>query len=220
MQRTIKAVFFDHDGTLVDSETTHLRIWQEVLQPYGVTVTQEHYERHYAGMTPEGNAADMARRFGLDVDPALLVERKETLTREHVVREPFPLMPGALESIRQLKDSGLRLAVVTGARRYGVDATVRGHALAEHFQTVVSADEVPRSKPAPDCYRLALQHLNVGPEECVAFEDTEHGLAAANGAGITCVAVPTPMSLSQDFALAEDIVDNLDQATRWVVSRL
>lgn len=215
----IKAILFDHDGTLVDSEAAHFQMWANVLEPYGVSLSVEQYKDHYAGIPTASNAVDFVERFALPVSPAVLAEAKNSTTATFLSREAFPLMPGVQESIAFFRACGLRLAVVTGAGRNGVDASIRAHALYDSFTTIVSGDDVRQSKPAPDCYLLAMRRLGVTPAECVAIEDTEHGVASANSAGIACLAVPTDMSENHNFTNAARTFDSLREATNWIASR-
>jgi len=83
----------------------------------------------------------------------------------------------------------------------------------------VSADDVVHSKPAPDCYLLALQRMGVAAHQAVAFEDTEHGVAAAIAAGLACVAIPTEMSAGHDFSAATVILPSMQDAVRWVLAQ-
>ncbi len=216
---TIKAILYDHDGTLVDSEIAHFQIWANVLEPYGVSLSVQQYKEFYAGIPTESNAIDIVHRFALPVKSAVLVDAKNLATRTFLAQAAFPLMPGARESIAFFRDCGLQLAVVTGAERDGVDTSIRVHELHRHFSAIVSGDDVHQSKPAPDCYLLAMQLLGVVPNECIAIEDTEHGVAAATSAGIQCVAIPSFMSEHHNFNSAEESFQNLSDATKWITHR-
>ena len=215
----IHAILFDHDGTLVDSETIHCRMWTQVLQSHGVVFSEALYKAHHAGVPTAANAVDIVARFGLPVAADELARAKDAAVTAYLARDVFPLMPGALEAIAFFRRAGLRQAVVTGARRHGVESSLRGHGLAGSFSTVVSADDVPRSKPAPDCYQLALERLGLQPHECVAIEDTEHGVEAAHSAGIDCVAVPHGLSEHHDFGRATAVLRDLYEAVEWITRR-
>lgn len=215
----IKAILFDHDGTLVDSEPTHWRLWQEVLRTHGAVLTEQHYKDYYAGMPTAANAADLAERFAIDQTPAALADAKYAITRAFLARDAFPLMPGVREVLPLFQARGLRLGIVTGAGRNGVEATLRAHSLHGFFETIVTSDDVTHSKPAPDCYLLAAKRLGLRPAECVAIEDTEHGVGAAAAAGIACLAVPNEMSRHHDFSRATAVFDELAAVVAWVRDR-
>lgn len=218
MVALLRGMLFDHDGTLVDSEMTHFDMWETILREYGVQLTQASYQRHYAGIPTLANASDMVSRFAIPVPPGQLVAAKEALNRDFLAHRVFPLRAGAYDAVTRCHAAGLQTAIVTGAGRAGVDMTLRSYALSDHIDEVVSGDDVLLSKPAPDCYQLALQRLGLSAEHCVAVEDTEHGVAAATAAGILCLAVPTAMSEHHDFSRAAGIFETLDAAIEWVMT--
>ena len=207
-----RAVLFDHDGTLVDSEPVHHRLWNGVLAAYGVMIADDLYQRRYAGVPCRANAGDLVRRFGLAVAAEVLAEAKNAATRAFLAQAAFPLMPGVSEALEELDRLGLQLGVVTGASGHGVRATLQAYGLTRRFAVIVSGDDVARSKPAPDCYLLAAQRLGLEPGHCVALEDTGPGLQAAHRAGVPCLALPTPMSRHHDFSQALAVLDGMPAA--------
>ena len=212
----LRAILFDHDGTLVDSEPTHFTLWNTVLARYRFELSEQDYKAYYAGVPTSANAADIVLRFGIPADPAALAAEKNAATADYLAQNAFPLMPGVKEALAEFSARGLKLAVVTGANARGVQATLRAHALEPLFSLTVSGDDVRNSKPAPDCYLLALARLGLRPGECMAIEDTEHGLQAAAQAGIECIAVPTGMSRHHDFSRAATVVDGMAAAAAYV----
>ena len=213
------AVLFDHDGTLVDSEAQHFALWNQVLAPYGFALTLAQYKDFYAGVPTDANAVDLVERFGVKEVPEVLARLKNESAQAYLQANAFPLMPGVRDSIAQLQAANLRMGVVTGARAYAIHATLRSHDLAAEFETVMSADDVVHSKPAPDCYLLALQRMGLSAQDVVAFEDTEHGVAAAIAAGLACVAIPTEMSANHDFSAATVTLPSMQDAVRWVLAQ-
>ena len=213
---SIKAIFFDHDGTLVDSEPIHFQLWREVLAGHGVALSEAQYRERYAGIPTAANAIDLVSRFAIDATAAALAGEKNAATRLYLEQRAFPLMPGVSDAVPLLHRAGWRLAIVTGASAEGVQTTLRQHSLAEFFETVVSGDDVVQSKPAPDCYRLAARRLGLSPSECVAIEDTEHGVNSAAAAGVACLAVPNALSGNHDFSQAAAVVSDLAAAVAWI----
>ncbi len=215
----IKAILFDHDGTLVNSEITHYNMWQVILKSYGIVLTREEYVQHYAGIPTTSNSMRMVSDYSsLVVPPSTLAKEKNAATSAFLSRESFPLMVGAKECINEFKDQGFKMAVVTGAGGEGVRVTINSHNLHGYFSTVVSGDDVDRSKPAPDCYLLAAKRLGVNLSECLAIEDTESGVAAAVAANIPCVAVSSSMSKNHDFSKAIKSFSNLNEARKWIIA--
>lgn len=212
----IKAILFDHDGTLVNSERIHFELWDEVLARYGADLSEVQYRDYYAGVPTAANAVDMVSRFAINVDPAVLAEAKNLATRDFLLKNAFPLMPGVRQALSHFHNSGWRLAVVTGAGGDEVQATLRQHSLRAFFETVVAGDDVKNNKPAPDCYFLAVKRLALLPSECIAIEDTEHGVNAAIAAGVACLAVPTDMSKHHNFSKATAVFKELAETLSWV----
>lgn len=194
-----KAVIFDHDGTLVNSEPVHWRCWTHALRPYGRELSLEEYSLHLSGLPSAVSATWIAGKFNLDVNPDALLASKQKLLREFLTREGHPLMPGVLRLLTYPKERGIPMAIASGADRNEVDHSLRFHALEDHFSAVATKNDVPRNKPAPDVYLQAARLLGVAPEDCIAIEDSDNGEKSARAANIFCLrlypgnsAVPHP----------------------------
>ncbi|WP_421910668.1 HAD family hydrolase [Marinobacter sp.] len=209
---TIQAILFDHDGTLVNSEPVHLKLWNAVLSTYGIQLSEQQYKNLYAGVPTPANASDLVNRFGIPTDAVTLTEAKNLETVRYLEQQSFPLMPGVTRTITSIHRLGLKLGVVTGASANGVQTTLCANEFESLFSLTVSGDDVLKSKPEPDCYLLALERLSLQPEDCIAIEDTEHGLRAAALAGIKCLAIPTVMSKHHDFSLASAVLPDMNAA--------
>lgn len=213
----MKAVLFDHDGTLVDSEYSHYRMWVEILRPHGVAFTIDEYVAQHLGVPTPGNAAKIVSDYpSLPLTAADLVRAKQAATRDLLASAAFPLMPGARETLQFLVQRGVKTAIVTGAAAAVVASTLASHGLKDLVAAVVSGHDVRKNKPAPDCYQLAMRKLGVDPPDCLAVEDTESGLAAAVAANITCVAVSSPMTKNHDLGDAAGIFENLTAVREWL----
>ena len=212
------ALLLDHDGTLVDSESAHHLLWNAVLAPFGASITALEYERDYAGLPALDNGAQSVARFGLRATAEDLAQAKFAATRAYLQDQAFPLMPGVSAALAHWRGR-FRLGVVTGARTFAVQNTLQKHGLAEGFECVVSADDVARTKPDPACYRLALARMGLAAENVLAIEDTAHGVEAATGAGVRCIAIPTPLSAGHDFSAACAVLPDMTAAVAWIDSQ-
>ncbi len=215
----IKAVLLDHDGTIVDSEFSHYQMWARVLYPFDVALTESDYNKNYAGMPAMSNAVNMIRHFNMKASEAELVESKLKETRAFLANKAFSPIPDAFETIEKFYNHGLRLAIVTGSNQHCLSRTAEAYGLERFVSAFVSCDDVVNSKPAPDCYLLAMEKLGVQAHESVAIEDTEHGIKAAVAAGIRCLAIPTEMSAHHDFSAAEKVFGDILEASDWISSR-
>lgn len=209
----LRAILFDHDGTLINSEAVHFKLWQETLAPFGVELTDSYYNEVMAGVPTSQNGVDVVRDFSLTVEPAELANTKTRLTEEHLHKAPFPLMPGAKETLAFCHKRGLRIAIVTGGSRYSVERTLASYGFADWVECVVAVEDVEHSKPAPDCYLKALSLMGLTAAQAMAVEDTEHGLAAAVAADLRCVAIPTEQSAGHDFTSAAGVYSSLSDWT-------
>ncbi len=214
----LKALLFDHDGTLVDSEMVHFAMWRTTIAAYGGDLTEAVYIDHCVGVPTPQTAEAMVALLKLPVEPAVLAAQKNAATRASLAREPFPLMPDTRAMLDLGRARGLKMAVVTGANGDGIRRTISGYGLESFFDEAISADDVARSKPHPDCYLLAMERLGVKPEECFAFEDTHAGVSAAANAGLRCVAIRNVYSAKHDLSRAVHVAGTLGEAVTWALA--
>jgi HAD superfamily hydrolase (TIGR01509 family) len=184
----VRAVIFDWDGTLIDSEPNYLLADAKLLAQYGVPFSEEDKSKYIGGSNLE-QMADFKRRYALKESPQALASMKNALYLEIALSTSrlFPEMKRFLERVRE---RALPVAVASGS---GHEVLLRLFAvtgLANLFQAVVSADDVPKGKPAPDIFLETARRLGVAPEECVVVEDSRFGVEAALRSFMRCIAVP------------------------------
>ncbi len=214
--RRLKAVLFDHDGTLVDSEIIHFQLWKEVLKNYQIDYTEDRYRAEGSGTPTLKNAELLISQYDLSMTPRDLTRIKEETTRKYLKTDRFPLMPFTLDILKYLKEKGFILGIVSGSNRFAVEATVKSHHLSGFFDILVTGDDVEQNKPHPEIYLKALKQLGLKAEQCLAIEDTENGIRSAASAGITCCGVRNEYSKEHDFSQATSVANNLDQAMKWI----
>ncbi len=212
----LKAILFDHDGTLVDSEITHFQLWKKVLNKYNVDLSEQSYKDFHSGTPTLKNAEVLIKKYSLPISQKELAAEKENLTHRFFDTNTFPLMPYAKETIQYFHDKGLKLAIVTGAGKAGVESTLTAYHLKQYFGVISTGEDVLISKPDPAVYLLAIKRLGLDAEECVAIEDTENGIKSAVAAGLVCCAVRNVYSASHDLSQATAIFDNMGQAKEWI----
>ncbi|HEY2155606.1 MAG TPA: HAD family phosphatase [Isosphaeraceae bacterium] len=183
-----KAVLFDFDGTLADTENVHVAAWQRTLARMGWELADEAAAR----------AAEIDDRYflqelfgrrkieGADIDGWIRLKQD---VAEMMLTDAPRLYPGVGELVRSLRKKGVRLAVVTTTWRRNVEVVLGASGLAEAFELIVGKEDVTSVKPSPDAYDLALRRLKIPAGEAVALEDSPTGLASARAAGVEAVAV-------------------------------
>ena len=204
-----RALLFDLDGTLAETDSLHLPTWVDALAPYGVEVDEEFYKERISGRSTgeivRDLLPDLTHEEGTSIGDA-----KEAGFRERA-GELEPL-PGLLDFLKEGKRRGLGLALVTNAPKENVGAILPALQLQDFFKTVVLADEVGAVKPDPAPYTAALERTGVSSEEALAFEDSVSGIASSVAAGIPTVGIastqaPEKLRRAGAFMVAKNFTD-------------
>ena len=209
-QAPYRAVIFDMDGVLVDSEPAFFEAVNELLAPAGKRVEWEQYQSLLGTsmkFTWRG-VLDMVGMGGEDVGP--YIDRYDTALIDHL-RRPRALLPGVDAIIHDLKERAVPIAVATSSRQEWVEALLvdaAGLAL-DTFDAVAWRQMVERGKPAPDLYLKAAELLAVAPERCIAIEDTPPGIEAAQAAGMYAVQVRAASSAFPPLERADLVIETL-----------
>jgi HAD superfamily hydrolase (TIGR01509 family) len=204
-----RAVIFDMDGLLLDTETLWHESETDLFAQYGVEFTWDD-KMAVIGTSYAFTAGYFADRLGLPRERGPeLVEEMIRLMHERVLRQ-VEARPGAVELVERLRVlDGVRLGLASNSPRFLLDAALATAGLTQAFEVTVSSDDVEHSKPAPDIYLLACERLGVEPSEALALEDSPSGIAAAKAAGLTCIAVP--QFAETDVSAADRVVDSLEE---------
>lgn len=220
--RGSKAVLFDFDGTLANSEQNHFEVWNIVLAACGEAPLDEYtYTHGLAGLPVPEAARHVKKHLSLAIPLDEIIQRKVAETGRYFTEHPVDMMPFAKDILTLCRERELKLALVTASSRAELAPTFKHHDLAPFFDAVVTRDDVERSKPFPDSYLLGLERLGVSAEQAVAVEDTTHGVLAAHRAKLPVAAVPNEHSRSGDFSAATVVIDDgLQGVWRWIQSQL
>ncbi len=187
----LKAILWDNDGVLVDTEQLFFAITTQTFAQVGKILTQKEWARHYLGQGMPSR--DIALLKGVSPDQVdAFIERRNHAFRD-ALATPLPLRPGIKETLDQLRDR-IRLGLVTSATRRHFELVHKTTGLIPFFEVVVTYDDCPHIKPAPDAYQMAVRELRLTPQECLAVEDSPRGLQAARAAGLECILFPTDLT--------------------------
>ncbi len=204
----VRAVIFDCDGVLADTEPLHLQVFNQVLAALGIAISSSQYAAHYLGSDDREAFRRALTLHGIDVTAS----RIEQLTADKAVRfrdvlaAEVRIYPGVVAFVRSL--DGRPAAVASGARREEVDVVLRRAGLADAFAAVVAAEDVAAGKPDPEPFLTALARLAgsgaIDPAECLVVEDSVVGVTAARRAGMRCLAITN--SYDRDALADADLV--------------
>ena len=184
--RRLRALLFDLDGTLIDSEEANHAAYSRALGEFGVIAEPAVVARTASGRQWRAFLPELIARAGVACDPALVARRKGELYREML--EQIPANTALLALAASVRPA-LRTALVTTASAANVDAVLSHFALRDAFDVVVTGDDVSHHQPDADAYRLALKRLALDAEDCLAFEDSDAGVQSAVAAGLAVVRV-------------------------------
>ncbi|AEW93226.1 MULTISPECIES: HAD family hydrolase [Streptomycetaceae] len=196
-----RAVIFDLDGTLVDSEPAYYEAGRQLLARYGVDgYSWEHHAR-FVGIGTEETLAALRAEYRIAAPVQELLAGKNRIYLELAGRT-VRAFPGMRELVERLRAAGVPMAVASGSSPRAIRAVLAGTGLDGAFALTVSAEQVEHGKPAPDVFLAAAERLGVAPERCVVLEDAAPGVTAAARAGMRCVAVPYLPEQADDPAFA------------------
>jgi len=212
----LKAIIFDCDGVISDTEPIHMAAFQRVLAEEGITLRNEDYFARYLALDDRGcfrqAFGDRGNSLG-ESDLKSLIARKSAYV-DAAMEADLKLLPGAAKFIK-LASSSYPLAVASGALRHEIELVLKSGGVRDCFRAIVSAEDVERSKPNPDPFIKAFNLLRsfseiaIEPDECLVIEDSIHGVRAAHEAGMRCVAITNSYPAGK-LKEANLIIDSLE----------
>lgn len=179
---------FDMDGTLVDSESMHLRSWHHVCREFGFPEIDPDYMASFGGLHASKICKILCQKFNIEADINKMVQRK----RELYITEYMPqaeVFPKIASLVKELRAANKRVAVATSSSPNEVEYLLGKHNLLPYFHAFVTGDLVEKGKPNPDIYLLAAKYLNAKPQDCLVFEDTKIGMLGAQNAQMDAIKV-------------------------------
>lgn len=206
----MKAFIFDMDGVIIDSEPIHFEVEIETVKYFGAEINHQQLER-FVGMTGPEMWTLLKQEYNLPhpVEDILKYQLENKILAVRAAElEPIE---GIKEVILELKQRQIPVGIASSSSPEFIREVLRKFGLTEYFDCVVSGEEVPKGKPAPDVYLKAAELLGINPEDCVVLEDSAHGITAAKAAGMTCIGYINPNSGNQNLSQADLVVSSITE---------
>lgn len=206
-----KAVIFDMDGVVINSEPLGLRANTELFKQLGIDVPESVYST-FVGTAPTDNMRKLKQLYSIALEYPELIDFRSKIYFDLFDRaEDLQLMPGFLDFIAHLKANGIVTILATSSFREKIKRVFEKFPLAECFDDVVSGEDFEFTKPDPAIFIEAVQRTGFDKSECIIIEDSTNGIRAAKAAGVYCVAYKTEHGVSQDMADADKIITDFSE---------
>jgi len=202
----LRAVIFDFDGLVLETEEPIYRAHAEVYEAHGHQLPLDFWKTTVGTDTFDPDA-DLEARLGRSLDREAIERGRRRRTDELLAGRA--VLPGVLELRDRVRAAGLKLAIASSSSRGWVTGHLERLGIAEGWDCVICREDAELAKPDPGLYKATLDCLGVQPDEAVAIEDSEHGVAAASGAGVACLVVPSLMTAGADFSAAHRVAESL-----------
>ncbi len=203
----VKAVIFDMDGVLVDSQPIHYKADMIALEKLGVSVSLEQLQK-YTGTSNPNRFARFKKDFGIAQSVEEITVLQESIIFDLIAKNDLQPIKGVKQLLDNLKLHSLNLAVASSSSHKFIDAVLTKINIKDYFDIIVSGEDLKNSKPAPDIFLATANKLNITPADCIVIEDSENGVLAAIAANMKCIGYINPNSGNQDLTKATLIVDD------------
>ena len=207
----LRAVIFDFDGVILDTEVPEFATWCEVYEAHGCALEVETWSRGIGTRGGFDPYLHLERLSGAAIDREAI--RQSRRAAYQALRESLQLLEGVEDRIAEAKSLGIKVAIASSSDRAWIDEHLEPFGLLSAFDSIRCAGEGLPAKPDPALYRAVLDDLGCEPSEAVAFEDSPNGVAAAKMAGVYCIAIPNSMTAPLDLTAADALVASLSEVS-------
>lgn len=204
----IKAIFWDNDGVLVDTEILYYQACKETFDSIGIDLSEELYVEYF--LKRSSGTWHLAEQKGLDREEISDLRDQRNLIYSALLKNRLKVIDGAEDTLKKLYGK-LVMGVVTSSRKDHFDIIHQSSNLLKYFDFVLTVDNYREPKPAPDPYLKAIELTGFNKDECVVIEDSERGLKAAVNAGLKCYVIPTGLTKHSNFSGAEKILSSIKE---------
>jgi HAD superfamily hydrolase (TIGR01509 family) len=205
----IRALLFDFDGTLVDTESIDLRCWREVFDAHGVELPVDRFALRVGTLIGPNELDELDALLDAPCDRDAVTQARRG--RELELLELEPLRPGVSAYLEEAHSRGIQVGIVSSSTHQWIDRNLRRLDLRDGWDAIVCADgDTERCKPSPALYLEALDALGLDAEDAIAIEDSPNGITAARAAGLYCVAVPNDVTSGLDLSHADVLIQSFE----------
>ncbi len=213
----LKAVIFDMDGVLIDSEPVHYQANRKLMESMGYELPYEYYKQ-FIGSTCTRMWQTIIKDYAIDKTVKWLFDESDKICENIVNEGGYPQVKGAVNLVKILKDAGYILAVASSSNPERINRNVNNLGIKDCFERLVSGENVANPKPAPDVFLKAAEAIGVSPGECIVIEDSDNGVKAAKAAGMVCVGYANKSSGNQSLSNADYIVESLENVDVFFIN--
>lgn len=206
----MKAVIFDMDGVIIDSEPIHNRVMLATLRHFGIPFDEREFV-HYVGTTNAFLFEKLKREHPVSASIEEMDAYQYHALLETIPKEDIQPIPGIVPLLAALRERRIQAAIASSSSLELIEAVTRKFAIASYFKNFLSGEDLPKSKPDPAIYLLSAEKLGVRPADCLVIEDARLGVEAAKAAGMTCIGFRNPNSGDQDLSKADFVVDAIGE---------
>lgn len=204
----MKAVIFDMDGVIIDSEPIHFEVDIQTMKDFGCSISKEELNK-YVGTTNEYMFTDIKNKYKLDKSVEEIINYRTEIVKRKVIESDLAPIEGIVDLLKDLKDKNILAAIASSSPRDFIEVVVSKFGIKDYFSCILSGEEVENGKPAPDIYLETAKKLGIAPEEGVVIEDSKNGVIAAKEAGMKCIGFKNINSGEQDLSKADCIVNSI-----------
>ncbi|MFL0352482.1 HAD family phosphatase [Xanthomarina sp. GH4-25] len=216
----LKAVLFDMDGVIVDTEPLHHKAYFGMFNTLKINVSETHYQS-FTGQSTINVCKSLCNHFKLSNNPEELVQIKRQVFKDLFKKDPdLQLLDGVLDLIKEYHEKGLTLVLASSASMGTIDSVFTRFELDKYFITKLSGADLKASKPHPEIFLNAAEASGYLKENCMVIEDSTNGIKAANAADIFCVGYKSLHSKNQDYSKANVVINDFKEISYSKVQKL
>lgn len=206
----LKAVIFDMDGVIIDSEPIHRKFNKGLYKELGLDISEEEYN-NFVGVSNRDHWIILKKKYNIteSVDELIQIQTNGLIEKLNTL-EIGPIL-GVRELLAEIHNEGIKIALASSSALTYINTVIEKFALTDYFPVLTSGENMEKGKPHPDIFIKTAEKLSVAPEDCVVIEDSKHGVSAARKAGMRCVAYFNPNSGNQDLSHADIIVNSMEE---------